>query len=763
MAFSTTYTTRLLNTAGLATALLIPLNEHGGTTAGDLAASPSNGTYVNSPTLTNFGDEYFDRNTRCFSADGVTTYATVPTTKITLSALAGNWTINCWIRYNGTAGVSPSQNQCINGCSSVADGSGNRFNIILKGGASFDNTPNKICFRWSTSADSAAACEYITQQAQIDGDWHLLTVLHTTAAGGTISIGLDGTFGTAVTGADAAMPTAMQANLGLGVILTAGSANASYQSPFDFAEFSFHTAALSIAQMFYLGGAMNGAPPTSAVLEFSPAARLLGMYSRSQLINCVGAYDSNGLRSYDPDAGGGTYVGGYDQGYWYTQSLILRAVSKRSLAGLWLGVNQPTSGSVAFLGCFTSLMLGYDPVGGANPPPAFVASGGPNLAIWNYPTEGGDNPYGTVPNPAGQGTGFKCDALWVKTDSTLTTANSQTSFDTTSPYWPLSPTGSFTVTIDYAHHNIAASGARGTFYPNVKIGATVIGGTILTTVTGVDNWTLKSLAVGTAMNGTTGTLSLATAGNVATGPLAVANVHLQDDSQTVGFELGCFWQWGGMSAFEVAGSLADGQVTVAMLQAYFTKLTRRAVALGQTPTLLLQLVFGQNDLNRTGNAAWSYSAGSWTQSGQAVSSSRQGYQTNLTSIIGVLLDVWISLGYSAARFFVQFGPYHIIAPDPGNWKMQMCYARSEREICFQSLPNQAYRFEGSNIATSAVLDAAVTNGTPNGYSTDTTRTHLSRGGYEIMAASAGNAWTKDTDDFLAGNGRARTWRGRSWR
>jgi hypothetical protein len=228
-----------------------------------------------------------------------------------------------------------------------------------------------------------------------------------------------------------------------------------------------------------------------------------------------------------------------------------------------------------------------------------------------------------------------------------------------------------------------------------------------------------------------------TAENDAVGPLAASFTLIDNPDQTFGFDLGVLWAYGGRSAYTVCQALANTDKTpLSKLVAYFQRLSASAIDLGQTPTVAIQIMEGQNDLNIEHNSgptpSFTYTPGTdaFTTLGNAGASSRDGYKNDLLTIIHRLRDAWTAAGFDAANFYVILGPYHQIAAAPGHWKMELGFGRAEREIA-DSMPN-VITIDGPKIVGYDEMIQA------NGYSADGGgATHLSRAGYLLLGNATG--------------------------
>jgi hypothetical protein len=710
------YPAAVLGTPSLATSILLPLNETSGSLAHDLAGAPTDGTYVGSPMLGVMGDDY----NAMLAGDALrgggfraapAKYCAIPSNKIQ-AAMGSDWTLNVWMRYSGVPGTSPNPftDPPVFGSSTDPAGVANVLAVNMSSRADGYGSPNLMSFSLrpahSGGPTGNVACDLLTWGVQYDGQWHLVTIVYRTASNGTIQIGLDGAFGDAVSNANPAMPSSIGA-FGIGAFLGAGVAVQT--CPFDFADVSFHTRAFGAEEAFKLGELYNGrtgelSHPSAVVSRFFTLAQ-----SRRVGLGMIG--DSNVVRSFI-----GAPMG--DQGYILTTATWVRQGTGNPLAALLVGANSPSNGSVPLLGVYTVAVV--EPDGMA---PQHVQDR--NLARWN--TDGNPNP---------EPFGFEADVRW-KSDGVHQpdSTGSGIMINPGDPNWSLASSASLKVTYDYA--TFVDDGTylgAGSIFPNLKIGSSVVGGTSVATKTGANGWASGALSAGVLAG--PAVFRYQTADHDAVGPLAVGYTHIENVDQPFGFDLNLFWAYGGRSAYTVCQALANSDKTpLSKLVTYFQCFMAPSIALGQTPTFAVQIMQGQNDRNIENSGpvssyVYTPGIGTFSASGNAGASSRDGYKNNLLTIINRLKDAWVAAGYSASDFYVILGPGHQISPAPGNWKMELGYGRAEREIA-DSMDNVLI-FDGPKIVGYDTMIQA------NGYAADGAgATHLSRTGFVLLGAATG--------------------------
>ena len=701
-----TYTDYLLNTSALNTVALYTFGEGSGTTATDLAPSPANGSYGGSPTLSGSGNDYGQTTKSMLSVAG-TSYASIPTTKFGTGVLAGNWSMVTWMKYEGTdLGVG----EPTYGIEGIGSGGANTFSMFLRSDGGLSTT-NFLTFYMTNGAGTEKHATSAPLSALLyDQAWHMVVVTHSTAAGGTLTVYVDGTAGTPVTNVDGSLPSSLAGTYGICARFESGAIQtATFGSSMRRGPWSFHTTALTPTQIFAMADRMNG--NLGAKVEYPVATRAMFTKAQNQIVALAMIGDSNAIKG--SSAVGGQLV----QGFVLTTPTWIYGATSKKLASFMVGTSQPSVSGVVFLGVNAQLLNG-----GGLGTIAHVTNR--NLEYWNT----------NVSTNADASRGFRADCKYFPT-GTLVGADSNITCDTSNQNWSLDTSGNFKFWYEYG----TFSTGSGQIVPSVTVNGVLISFTPTSTNIGLNGWSYTSTAAAAVAAGQTFKFGFASTGHDATGPLAGGAVHIVNTGRTNGFTLGTLWANGGHSAFTVCQALADTTNTPrSKLEAWLLQLILPQLDRGQTPCLVIQILEGPNDRSETGNPrSYTYTRGTdtFSQTGNAYSQTRDGYKNNCNTIIDRVKDAANAVGIADANVIVVFGPYHQIAVDPGDWKMQQQYARAEREIC-DGLPTTGLRFSGPDIVSATAMLAA------NGYD-DTSGSvdylHLLRAGYALMGTNTGIA------------------------
>lgn len=233
--------------------VLLTLGDGSGTTAVDLSASPSNGTYVGSPDLTNETPAYGnpDGTTGMELTQGGSAICRVPVSPNLTHICDGSVSHTTLIVFRSTDAVNPNPFNY-----PIALGFANDFGtydhmvqMCLNGKA--DGNPNGgfACYRWYTAANGSIACEFNHGGSIFDGEVHTAAFVYSTAAGGTLKIYIDGVAGGTVTGVDAKKPTA-RTYFGIGtMVANNGSTLDRNTANVTFSDFQFFETELTASQI----------------------------------------------------------------------------------------------------------------------------------------------------------------------------------------------------------------------------------------------------------------------------------------------------------------------------------------------------------------------------------------------------------------------------------------------------------------------------------------------------------------------------------
>lgn len=215
---STVLTDYALSRTSWAPKLILPLNDGSGTTAADAATSPVNGTYLNSPTLTNATPAYGNESdvTAMTTTQAGTAFARVPTAGKLSHLVDGtvSYTILGVIQTDA-ANPNPFNFPVQLGFQSNAGSHDNWFSIILNSKADLTPHGQWASFMWYTVANGATGSQILHSGSVFDGNRHTFAAVYSTAAGGTLKFYLDGVLGSVATGVNSKAP-ALQTYLGIG-------------------------------------------------------------------------------------------------------------------------------------------------------------------------------------------------------------------------------------------------------------------------------------------------------------------------------------------------------------------------------------------------------------------------------------------------------------------------------------------------------------------------------------------------------------------
>ena len=708
-----TYTDYLISTVGLATKSLFPFADAFGTAASNLGTLATAGLYVASPTLSGTGDEY-GSTAKCMATNGTTQLCRIPTAAMPhLTDGTVSNSIVFWWKWDGTGDPYGSPFGSPYGIGFAQDFSGydNFFSIQLNAQASGFASGNYAAVRYYTAANGNTGAEMQHNGSIFDGAWHMFCATYSTAAGGTLTLFIDGVPGTSVTGVDAKHPS-IRPYFGVGAQIANNGTTLDTKIAGSWQHFSYHEVALTATQQFAMADKFNG----NGTLKIENPTVLANIFAiaHRQLVGLVMVGDSNVIKATAADTV--TNV----QGFVITTPTWIYTATGRKIPTYMVGTRQPGAGGTTFLGVNENL------VNGTLGTIAHVTNR--NLEYWNT----------NVSSDADASRGFRFDAKYFPS-GTLTGANSNIICDTASADWVMDASGAFKFWYEYA--TFAAAGS-GQIVPSVTVNGVVISFTPIATDDSVNAWSYGSTAAATVTAGQTFKFGLASTGHDATGPIGSASVHIVNAGRSSGFSLAALWGNGGHSAYTVCQALADFTNTpLTKLSNFFLQLMLPTLDLGQTPTCILQILEGPNDRNEAAaNLSYTYTPGTdtFTTVGNAQSRSRLGYYNNCNTIYLRLKDAWVAQGFDAANFYCIFGPYHQIDADPGDWRMQQLYARAEREM-IDSYPTRITRFAGNLIVPQTVMSAA------GGY--DAGYVHLLRPGYVLMGTATGAEAAQYSEDF----------------
>lgn len=671
------------------------------------------------------------------SMNGSTQYMTVPKAVVQRMLTQKKGTI-LWFGKRNTATGTGAQE--FNGSDS---GGGYPFynEVIL--GASMTPTlaadTNKVAFAMTNASGTTIGAFVTASGGQLNGKWHMFGGAFDSSQTGLWAV-YDGkrSAATTIAGDGSDLPTSASiVDFSIGAYNRSGSRQ--YLCPWTYDYIMFCDEALTDAQLFALADAFNG--NTGDTFDNPDAFAAILRKARQQIVNFSHGSDSNKTRSHTPSSGAGNGIPAYDQGNSLTAVTMLKtALGNRPIMGYMSGCRNPCGATDAyFLGVFNRLFAAE-----LDTPEDHIK--GANLALWN-------DTQSTFVAPAAN-IGFAPDARWLSNTRTLSRSSQRIIFDPTSRDWQWSAAQNFVLDCDLA--TFATNG--GTAKPSFTRGGTPVSGSdeSLDCQTGSDGWLYAGdggvrLSVGSLSD--QGIFSLGDSGNdTRSGKLGAANIHFYDDNASTGFDYADSFQYPGGSAFTWATALATDispETTLDKIALWMQRFVAPAIAKGQTPTFVLWITFGQNDINvGLTSTSLTYSAlvdsgdGGWDVNGES-GRTREGYKANIKSIVDFYRDAWNVAGYADEDFHVLLGGYHMVEAMPGNWTMQQMYARAERELIDEApWGSRACRIAGEVIASYDNLWALSNEsiyGTGHGYCDvgGVQTSHLSRGGYLLIGQSAG--------------------------